>query len=83
MTVIELILSLVAILAAAALFTNAIEILGERLNLGHGAVGSVLVSGGLVYYMLRQGKPVQVPYLIAGGVLYGVFVVAAVTVVFI
>jgi cation:H+ antiporter len=31
---------------AAALFTNAIEIFGERLNLGEGAVGSVLAAVG-------------------------------------
>jgi cation:H+ antiporter len=43
---IELILSLVAILGAAVLFTNAIEILGERLNMGQGAVGSLLAAVG-------------------------------------
>jgi cation:H+ antiporter len=31
---------------AAALFTNAVEILGDRLNLGQGAVGSVLAAVG-------------------------------------
>jgi cation:H+ antiporter len=46
MTVIELVLSAVAIVVAAALFTNAIEILGDRLNLGAGAVGSVLAAVG-------------------------------------
>lgn len=46
MSLLELVLSLVAILAAAALFTNAIEMLGERLNLGAGAVGSVLAAVG-------------------------------------
>ena len=46
MTVIELVLSLAAILGAAILFTNAIEILGERLNLGAGAVGSLLAAVG-------------------------------------
>jgi cation:H+ antiporter len=46
MTVIELVLSATAIVVAAALFTNAIEILGERLNLGEGAVGSVLAAVG-------------------------------------
>ena len=45
-TIIELLLSAVAIVVAAALFTNAIEILGERLNLGAGAVGSVLAAVG-------------------------------------
>jgi cation:H+ antiporter len=44
--IIELVVSLAAILGAAALFTNAIEILGERLNLGQGAVGSVLAAVG-------------------------------------
>lgn len=47
MTVIELVLSLVAILVAAFLFTNAVEILGDRLNLGQGAVGSVLAAVGI------------------------------------
>ena len=45
-TLIEFGFALVAILAAAALFTNAVEILGERLNLGQGAVGSVLAAVG-------------------------------------
>lgn len=46
MTIIELVLSLAAILGAAMLFTNAVEILGDRLNLGAGAVGSVLAAVG-------------------------------------
>jgi cation:H+ antiporter len=46
MMTIELVLSAVAIVVAAALFTNAVEILGERLNLGQGAVGSVLAAVG-------------------------------------
>jgi cation:H+ antiporter len=33
-TIVQLVVSLVAILGAAVLFTNAVEILGERLNLG-------------------------------------------------
>jgi len=45
-TIIELVGSLVAILGAAVLFTNAVEMLGERLNLGSGAVGSVLAAVG-------------------------------------
>src|SRR4028119_921456 len=46
MTVIELVLPLAAILGAAILFTNAVEIMGDRLNLGAGAVGSLLAAGG-------------------------------------
>jgi cation:H+ antiporter len=46
LTIIELVLSAAAIVVAAALFTNAIEILGERLNLDEGAVGSVLAAVG-------------------------------------
>src|SRR3712207_2830191 len=46
MTIVELVLSAAAIVVAAAPFTNAIEILGERLNLGAGAVGSVLAAVG-------------------------------------
>jgi cation:H+ antiporter len=46
MTIIELVLSAVAIVVAAALFTNAVEILGDRLDLGQGVVGSVLAAVG-------------------------------------
>ena len=46
MTVVELVLSAVAIVVAAALFVNAVEMLGDRLNLGEGAVGSVLAAVG-------------------------------------
>ncbi len=46
MTAIELIISLAAILGAAVLFTNAVEIMGDRLQLGAGAVGSVLAAVG-------------------------------------
>ena len=46
MTIIELVLPLVAILGAAILFTNAVEIMGDRLNLGAGAVGSLLAAVG-------------------------------------
>ena len=42
----QLIISAVVIVAAAALFTNAVEILGDRLSLGQGAVGSVLAAVG-------------------------------------
>src|ERR671916_736196 len=45
-TLLELVLSLAAILGAAVFFTNAVEILGERLNLGSGAVGSILAAVG-------------------------------------
>ena len=46
MIILELVLSAAAIVVAAALFTNAVEILGERLNLGAGAVGSLLAAVG-------------------------------------
>lgn len=46
MTLIELVLSVIAILGAASLFTNSIEILGDRLGWGQGAVGSVLAAVG-------------------------------------
>ncbi|MDP8948576.1 MAG: sodium:calcium antiporter [Actinomycetota bacterium] len=46
MTVIELVASLVAILGAAIVFTNAVEMLGDRLDLGQGAAGSVLAAVG-------------------------------------
>jgi Ca2+/Na+ antiporter len=45
-TLITLVLSLAAILAAAIVFTNAVEMLGDRLRLGGGAVGSVLAAVG-------------------------------------
>ena len=46
MVVLEFAGALVAILAAAYLFTNAVEMLGGRLELGQGAVGSVLAAVG-------------------------------------
>ena len=46
MTILELIFSLAAILGAAILFTNAVEIMGDRLQLGAGAVGSILAAVG-------------------------------------
>lgn len=46
MTIIELVLALLAILAAAFFFTNAVEMLGDRMNLGQGAVGSLLAAVG-------------------------------------
>jgi cation:H+ antiporter len=46
MAIIELVVALAAILGAAILFTNAVEIMGERLNMGHGAVGSLLAAVG-------------------------------------
>jgi cation:H+ antiporter len=45
-TIVELIFSLAAILGAAVLFTNAVEIMGDRLQLGAGAVGSLLAAVG-------------------------------------
>jgi len=41
-----LIVALAAILIAAYLFTNAVEILGDRLGLSQGGVGSVLAAVG-------------------------------------
>ena len=46
MTIIELVLSAVAIVVAAALFTNAVEILGDRLDLDQGSIGSLLAAVG-------------------------------------
>src|SRR3712207_4472363 len=46
MIVLELVLSATAIVVAAALCVNAVELLGERLNLGAGAVGSILAAVG-------------------------------------
>ena len=43
--VLEFAMSLGAIVVAASLFTDAVEILGGRLNLGQAAVGSVLAAG--------------------------------------
>ncbi len=44
--IVQLLLSLVAILGAAVVFTNAVEILGERMNMGGGSVGSILAAVG-------------------------------------
>jgi cation:H+ antiporter len=46
LTVVEFALALVAILLGAAFFTNAVEILGSRLGLQQGAVGSLLAAVG-------------------------------------
>ena len=46
MVILEFVGALAAILAAAYLFTNAVEMLGGRLELGQGAVGSVLAAVG-------------------------------------
>jgi cation:H+ antiporter len=46
LTLIEFGLALAAILVAASLFTNAVEILGAQLGLHQGAVGSVLAAVG-------------------------------------
>lgn len=45
-SIVVLIISLLVILVAAALFTNGIEWLGKKLNLSEGAVGSVLAAVG-------------------------------------
>ncbi len=45
-TVIEFVVALVAIILGAAFFTNAIEILGGRLGMRQGAVGSLLAAVG-------------------------------------
>jgi cation:H+ antiporter len=45
-TIVEFALALVAILVGAAFFTNAVEILGARLGLQQGAVGSLLAAVG-------------------------------------
>ncbi|NLL52275.1 MAG: sodium:calcium antiporter [Peptococcaceae bacterium] len=44
--IVLLIFSLAVILAGAGVFTNAVEWLGKRLNLGEGAVGSILAAVG-------------------------------------
>ena len=46
LTLVEFRLALAAILVAASLFTNAVEILGARLGLQQGGVGSVLAAVG-------------------------------------
>ncbi len=46
MSVLLLVLSFAVILAGALLFTNAVEWMGHRLQLGEGAVGSVLAAVG-------------------------------------
>jgi len=46
LTTVEFVVALVAILLGAAFFTNAIEILGGRLGMRQGAVGSLLAAVG-------------------------------------
>ncbi|HEV8223689.1 MAG TPA: hypothetical protein VGP74_00405 [Rubrobacteraceae bacterium] len=62
--VLEFAMSLGAIVVAASLFTDAVEILGGRLNLGQAAVGSVLAAAGsaglpagLVALVLAPSRP--------------------------
>jgi cation:H+ antiporter len=45
-TILQLVVALAAILGAAVLFTNAVEMLGDRMNLGQGAIGSLLAAVG-------------------------------------
>ena len=45
-TIVEFLLALIAILLGAAFFTNAVEILGSRLGMQQGAVGSLLAAVG-------------------------------------
>ena len=42
----ELVLSIVGLVITAALFTNATEMLGDRMNLGQEEVGSMLAAVG-------------------------------------
>ncbi|HEU4492985.1 MAG TPA: hypothetical protein VFR69_02275 [Rubrobacteraceae bacterium] len=46
LTILELALSAIVIVVAAALFTNAVEIIGHRLDLDQGSIGSVLAAVG-------------------------------------
>jgi cation:H+ antiporter len=46
LTILELALSAIVIVVAAALFTNAVEMLGDRLDLDQGSIGSVLAAVG-------------------------------------
>jgi cation:H+ antiporter len=41
-----LLFSFAVVLAGALLFTNAVEWIGHKLNLGEGAVGSILAAVG-------------------------------------
>jgi cation:H+ antiporter len=70
MTIVELVLSAVAIVVAAALFTNAVELLGERLNLGQSAVGSVLAAVGtaLPETMIPLVAVISIVFFGGGGV---------------
>ena len=68
MTIIELVLSAVALVVAAALFVNAVEMLGDRLNLGEGAVGSVLAAVGTALPIKwTNWQPPEGPILGHGG----------------
>jgi Ca2+/Na+ antiporter len=79
LTIIELVLSLAAILGAAILFTNAVEIMGDRLNLGAGAVGSVLAVGNITGAMVFQSTiPVSIGVLFTSWRLDFISAVAAI-----
>jgi cation:H+ antiporter len=71
MTLLTLAVSLVVILGAAFVFTNAVEIAGERLNLGVGAVGSVLAAVGTALPETMIPVVAIVGSLLAGGSVAG------------
>jgi cation:H+ antiporter len=50
----------------------------QRNSLNVLAVGLALASGAVLYVLLRGKRPIRVPYLLTGGVMYAAFVVAAV-----
>src|SRR5829696_1904712 len=70
LTTIEFVVALVAILLGAAFFTNAIEILGGRLGMRQGAVGSLLAAVGILEPVLT-GKTSEEGALIGIGAILG------------
>lgn len=80
MTVVLILLSFVIILAGCELFVNGVEWFGRRLELGEGAVGSVLAAVGTalpetIIPIVAGGKAgVGVGTLFTGGIFYLTFV---------
>jgi cation:H+ antiporter len=67
LTIVEFLLALIAILLGAAFFTNAVEILGSRLGMQQGAVGSLLAAVGTALPESMIAVVAILEPLVAGG----------------
>ena len=75
MDFVYLVASFTVILAGALLFTNAVEWIGHRLELGEGAVALGLAGGAIAYWALRLRDRFELPAVLAWISLYAAFIV--------